>query len=67
MRQPPDIATSKKAKKIDLGLGAGFDCFLASKKVGLTGKVIGIDMIPEMIDKARANAKKTTIQTSNSD
>jgi SAM-dependent methyltransferase len=43
---------------LDLGSGAGIDCFLAAQKVGKTGKVIGIDMTPEMIDTARANAKK---------
>lgn len=41
---------------IDLGSGAGFDCFLAAKKIGETGKVIGVDMTPEMIEKARENA-----------
>ncbi len=43
---------------LDLGSGAGFDAFLASKKVGKTGKVIGVDMTEEMINKARENAKK---------
>ena len=43
---------------LDLGSGAGFDVFLAAKKVGKQGKVIGVDMTPEMVDKARANAKK---------
>jgi len=43
---------------IDLGSGAGVDCFLAAKKVGERGKVIGVDMTPEMIDKARENARK---------
>jgi len=43
---------------IDLGSGAGFDCFLAAKKVGIKGKVIGIDMTPEMIYKAKNNIKK---------
>lgn len=43
---------------LDLGSGAGFDAFLASKKVGENGKVIGVDMTEEMIKKARANAKK---------
>ena len=43
---------------LDLGSGAGFDCFLAAKKVGSTGKVIGVDMTPEMIDKARSNANQ---------
>ena len=43
---------------LDLGSGAGFDCFLAVKKVGPTGKVIGVDMTDAMLEKARANAKK---------
>lgn len=43
---------------LDLGSGAGFDCFLAAKKVGKTGKVIGVDMTPQMIKKAKENAKK---------
>ena len=42
---------------LDLGSGAGFDSFLAARKVGKTGKVIGVDMTPEMIAKATANAK----------
>jgi len=41
---------------LDLGSGPGLDCFLASKVVGPAGRVIGVDMTPEMIDKARANA-----------
>ena len=43
---------------LDLGSGAGFDCFLAANKVGKTGKVIGVDMTPEMLEKARENAQK---------
>ena len=43
---------------LDLGSGAGFDCFLAARKVGDSGRVIGIDMTPEMLSKARANAVK---------
>jgi SAM-dependent methyltransferase len=43
---------------LDLGSGAGFDCFLASKKVGKTGKVIGLDMTEEMVNKARLLAKE---------
>jgi len=43
---------------LDLGSGAGIDCFLAAKKVGRTGRVIGVDMTPEMIDRARENARK---------
>ena len=41
---------------LDLGSGAGFDCFLASKKVGDSGQVIGVDMTFEMVTKARNNA-----------
>ena len=43
---------------VDLGAGAGFDCFLAAREVGQNGLVIGVDMTPEMLDKARENAKK---------
>lgn len=43
---------------LDLGSGAGFDCFLAAKKVGATGKVIGVDMTRKMVERARDNAKK---------
>lgn len=43
---------------VDLGSGGGFDCFLAAKQVGETGKAIGVDMTPEMISKARGNASK---------
>jgi len=43
---------------LDLGSGAGFDCFLAAKKVGESGRVIGVDMSEEMIEKAKANAEK---------
>ena len=42
---------------VDLGSGAGIDCFLAAKEIGDEGKVIGVDMTPEMIEKARNNAK----------
>jgi SAM-dependent methyltransferase len=42
---------------LDLGSGAGFDCFLASQKVGAQGRIIGVDMTPEMIDNARRNAE----------
>ena len=43
---------------LDLGSGAGFDCFIAAKKVGKSGRVIGVDMTKEMIKKAKALAKK---------
>jgi arsenite methyltransferase len=56
---PTALASLKEGECVlDLGSGAGFDCFLAAKKVGAKGKVIGVDMTPEMLDKARANAKK---------
>lgn len=41
---------------LDLGSGAGIDCFLAAQQVGPTGRVIGVDMTPEMVERARANA-----------
>ena len=41
---------------LDLGSGAGIDCFLAAKKVGPKGRVIGVDMTPEMLERARGNA-----------
>lgn len=44
---------------LDLGSGAGFDSFLAANKVGEKGKVIGVDMTPEMIEKAKENAEKS--------
>ena len=43
---------------LDLGSGAGLDCLLAAQKVGAEGHVIGVDMTPEMIERARANAKR---------
>ncbi|MCG8311505.1 MAG: arsenite methyltransferase [Cytophagales bacterium] len=46
---------------VDLGSGAGNDCFIARQIVGPEGKVIGVDMTPNMIDKARANAKKLNL------
>jgi SAM-dependent methyltransferase len=56
---PVAIASLKEGEVVlDLGSGAGFDAFLASPRVGKTGKVIGIDMTPEMVKKARANAAK---------
>jgi len=56
---PVALASLKAGETVlDLGSGAGFDCFLASAKVGPTGKVIGVDMTPEMLDKARENARK---------
>jgi SAM-dependent methyltransferase len=47
---------------LDLGSGAGLDCFFAAKKVGETGRVLGVDMTPEMIERARSSAKRLNIQ-----
>jgi len=56
---PVAIASLKEGEVVlDLGSGAGFDAFLASPKVGKTGKVIGVDMTDEMLEKAKENAKK---------
>jgi arsenite methyltransferase len=56
---PQAIADLKPGEVVvDLGSGAGFDCFLAARGVGPTGRVIGVDMTPEMVASARANAHK---------
>lgn len=56
---PVALASLKEGETVlDLGSGAGFDCFLAADRVGSKGKVIGVDMTPEMITKAKSNARK---------
>ena len=56
---PTALASLKEGEIVlDLGSGAGFDCFLASRQVGSTGKVIGVDMTAEMLERARENARK---------
>lgn len=56
---PVAIASLKKGETVlDLGAGAGFDAFLAAAKVGKSGKVIGVDMTPEMVKRAKENARK---------
>jgi arsenite methyltransferase len=56
---PLALASLKEGETVlDLGSGAGFDCFLAANKVGKSGKVIGVDMTPEMLERARENARK---------
>ena len=56
---PQAIAGLKKGEVVlDLGAGGGFDCFLAARQVGPRGRVIGVDMTPEMVAKARENARK---------
>jgi ubiquinone/menaquinone biosynthesis C-methylase UbiE len=54
---PTAIAALKPGETVlDLGSGGGFDCFLAAEKVGAGGHVIGVDMTPDMVEKARRNA-----------
>jgi arsenite methyltransferase len=61
---PVALASLKPGETVvDLGSGGGFDCFLAAKEVGETGQVIGVDMTPDMISKARKNVEK--MSTSN--
>lgn len=56
---PVALASIEEGETVlDLGSGAGFDCFIAASKVGSTGKVIGMDMTPEMVEKARHNARR---------
>jgi arsenite methyltransferase len=56
---PHIIAALKEGETyLDLGSGGGIDCFIAAKKVGPTGRAIGVDMTPDMISKARKNAEK---------
>jgi arsenite methyltransferase len=60
---PVALASLKEGDVVlDLGSGAGFDAFLAARKVGTGGKVIGVDMTPEMVEKANANAVKGGFQ-----
>lgn len=60
---PQAIAALRPGETVlDLGSGAGFDCFLAAKRVGRTGRIIGVDMTPEMVAKARANARRVEAQ-----
>jgi SAM-dependent methyltransferase len=59
---PIALASLKEGETVlDLGSGAGFDCFLAAQRVGKTGHVIGVDMTPEMLDRARENARRDNI------
>jgi arsenite methyltransferase len=58
---PQAIAALRTGETVlDLGSGAGFDCFLAASRVGRTGHVIGVDMTPEMVSKARENARRVS-------
>lgn len=60
---PQAIASIKQGESVlDLGSGAGIDCFLAAKAVGDKGFVIGVDMTPEMIAKAKLNAEKGSVK-----
>lgn len=56
---PVALASLKSGETVvDLGSGGGFDCFLAAKQVGVSGSVIGVDMTPDMLSRARMNAEK---------
>ncbi len=56
---PVALASLKPSERVvDLGSGGGFDCFLAARQVGPTGRVVGVDMTPDMVTKARRNAQK---------
>ena len=60
LANPHAVAAMKPGETVlDLGSGAGFDCFLAARQVGPSGRVIGVDMTDEMLEKARANAEKS--------
>ena len=59
---PTALASLKEGERVlDLGSGGGLDCFLARKKVGETGYVIGVDMTPDMVKLARKNAKDSGV------
>ncbi len=56
---PTALASLREGETVlDLGAGGGFDCFLAARRVGPTGRVIGVDMTPDMVALARSNARK---------
>lgn len=56
---PVALASLQEGETVlDLGSGAGLDCILAAQKVGPTGKVMGVDMTPEMVDRARSSAER---------
>jgi len=60
---PIAIAGLKEGETVlDLGSGAGFDAFLSAMKVGEKGRVIGVDMTPEMVERAQGNAKKLDVR-----
>lgn len=60
---PQAIASLRSGETVlDLGSGGGFDCFLAARAVGERGHVIGVDMTPEMVSKARKNADKVGLK-----
>jgi arsenite methyltransferase len=61
---PVALASLKEGETVlDLGSGAGFDCFLAAQRVGPSGRVIGVDMTPEMLDRARNNMLRSGYNT----
>lgn len=60
---PQAIASLRRGEHVlDLGSGGGFDCFLAAKQVGPAGRVVGVDMTPEMVARARNNSRRFEAQ-----
>jgi len=60
---PVALASLKEGEIVlDLGAGAGFDAFLAANRVGSSGRVIGVDMTPDMVSKARVNASNCSFK-----
>jgi len=60
---PVTLASLQPGQNVlDLGSGAGLDCFFAARRVGETGHVIGVDMTPEMVERARSSAERLNIQ-----
>lgn len=60
---PKTIAALQAGESVlDLGSGGGFDCFLAAHEVGPTGRVIGVDMTPEMVERARTTARRRDLE-----
>jgi len=52
----------KGEKVVDAGAGAGFDCFIAAQEVGPAGRVVGVDMLQEMLEKSRASARQLGLE-----
>lgn len=62
---PQALTITQGETVVDLGSGAGFDCFLTTRAVGETGQVIGVHATPEMVERAQRTRRQTTARTSN--